>query len=238
MMRRGFSPPKLIIILSLVIILVFGFLTFTSIGKTGVQRSPLVTPEMQQKYLPIWKELVLYKNKISEDYFTKHITPKKTYLLKEVQLGERFVVNYQFKLDWVEFEVADSIVVKPNEDDHYLSIEELKERGGANLPQNNQNFAQEKLYYIINPIVEVNSVIKKDEADKKLAECENIKPAPNPVSFDSFKISVTKVVEGKEGLDTSKLRLIYRGFLIGLDNKTAKISEVDLSSGEINCVKD
>ena len=95
-----------------------------------------IAPEgITEKYLPIWKKLFVEKNNISEDCFNKHIRVLETGIstdqsrqLSPASRGrEYFEVLYSIKVDWIEFNNADHLVIRKKDQQEYLSTNEFIE---------------------------------------------------------------------------------------------------------------
>ncbi|OGM14983.1 hypothetical protein A3A76_05480 [Candidatus Woesebacteria bacterium RIFCSPLOWO2_01_FULL_39_23] len=227
---RGLSLVILLfLILSVgLIVLVIPKLNLTSSNK--LRRSSSVSEELENKYMPIWQQLYLEENKIDEEYFKKHIIAKEVDL-KVNQLGENLWITYEFEIDWVTLQFIDGILIKPMGADHFYSLEELKDAAKPPTDKHPEvGELVEGVYYQINPIVKIDSIITKKEAEAKLKSCDpELKPAPSPIKFGRF--------EFKEHADY-KTRLLYRGMMNAL-SKTSKmkVGEVDLSTGEVSCTE-
>ena len=236
--RSGKSGKPLgIIFLMILVLIIIGsivyFLPKTSLlSSNKVNRSSTLSAELHDQYLPIWKQLFMENNNIDETYFYAHIFPKETGLNKNNPLGEQFYIKYEYRVDWAKIELTDGIIIKPNGEDHYLSLEELKKMassGTTNHPEVNETV--QDLFWQINSIIKTDTIISKSEADKKLKTCDSsIKAAPKPIQIKSF-ISVDSLISGA----SSKKRLIYGGALL-LKGKT-KLGLVDLVTGEVDCTE-
>jgi hypothetical protein len=93
-----------------------------------------IAPEgITEKYLPVWKKLFMEKNNISEDYFDKHIKVLETGIstdqsrqLSPASRGrEYFEILYYIKIDWIELNNADHLVIRKKDQQEYLSIDEF-----------------------------------------------------------------------------------------------------------------
>jgi hypothetical protein len=96
--------------------------------------------EVKEKYLPIWKKMLMKKNSLSEEYFRGHITVVDTALCtdKSLQLSgdpsanldewtrEFFLVLYKVKIDWAEMLVRDNFAVKTKDGGTYFDEPEVE----------------------------------------------------------------------------------------------------------------
>lgn len=91
-----------------------------------------VAPEgISEKYLPVWKRLFMEKNGISNDYFDKHIkiletgisTDQSRQLSPNSRGREYFEILYNIKVDWIELNNADHLVIRQKDQQDYLSID-------------------------------------------------------------------------------------------------------------------
>ncbi len=129
---------KKIIIISVLICIIF------SCSKTDIQKvdcsiysipiEPVICSrtfcqsDTCQTYLIIWKNLLMSRNQMSQDYFDNHITPCKTSLDKW-DSGISFRISYNVKIDWAEVQLWDQFIIwlSPNTSGVYPSL---------NLPRN------------------------------------------------------------------------------------------------------
>lgn len=62
------------------------------------------------KYLRIWKELLISRNHLTEAYFNEHIFPYST-KIDSWNDGKSFRVEYKIKIDWAEAKMADQFII-------------------------------------------------------------------------------------------------------------------------------
>jgi hypothetical protein len=93
-----------------------------------------VAPDgITEKYLSVWKKLFMEKNNISEDYFNKHIqiietgisTDQSRQLSPTNRGREYFEILYHIKVDWIELNNADHLVIRKKDQQEYLTIDEF-----------------------------------------------------------------------------------------------------------------
>lgn len=93
-----------------------------------------VAPEgITEKYLPTWKKLFMEKNNISNDYFDRHIqiietgisTDQSRQVSPASRGSEYFEILYHIKIDWIEFNNADHLVIRQKDKQDYLNIDEF-----------------------------------------------------------------------------------------------------------------
>jgi len=77
-----------------------------------------------QTYFSIWKELLLSRNQMSQDYFNSHITPCNTSIDKWND-GITFRISYKVKIEWAEVLLGDQFIIwlSPSTSGLYLPIE-------------------------------------------------------------------------------------------------------------------
>jgi hypothetical protein len=63
-----------------------------------------------QTYFSIWKELLLSRNQMSQDYFNSHITPCNTSIDKWND-GITFRISYKVKIEWAEVLLGDQFII-------------------------------------------------------------------------------------------------------------------------------
>ena len=61
-------------------------------------------------YFNIWKELIISRNQLTEDYFNNHIFPYKTEI-DSWNDGKSFRVEYKVKIGWAEANLSDQFIV-------------------------------------------------------------------------------------------------------------------------------
>jgi hypothetical protein len=61
-------------------------------------------------YFKIWKELIISRNQLSENYFNEHIFPYKT-VIDSWNDGKSFRVEYKVKIGWAESNLADQFII-------------------------------------------------------------------------------------------------------------------------------
>lgn len=102
----------------------------------GAQHVSIAPKDITEKYLPVWKKLFMERNGVSEDYFNKHIrvietgisTDRSRQLVPPAERGrEYFEVLYRIKVDWVELNNGDHLLIRKWNEDRYLSIDEFIE---------------------------------------------------------------------------------------------------------------
>jgi hypothetical protein len=88
--------------------------------------------EITEKYLPIWRDLFMKENAISEDYYGAHIRVVETGLSTDKSrriTGDRgreyFEVVYRINIDWIQLNVADHLVIRRKNEQRYLNIDEF-----------------------------------------------------------------------------------------------------------------
>lgn len=231
-MRKGFSLILLFCIIILTVVAGLAIFKFTRSPSGQITISDNMTEEFSQKYLEVWNKFFLKANRnISESYFKAHIFPQSTRLNKLNPLGEEFIVNYNFKVDWVTMPFQDSIIIKPNDEDHYLSLEELYLKAGWN--SNTSYGPSVALYYLTIFIIPVEKVITEEEAKIKLRTCDS-EMTPHVKPFDIREFRFTKEFLVEERSEQNKKRLLYIGAR-KMPNSNWKMAEVDLETGKTNC---
>ena len=63
-----------------------------------------------KKYFNIWKELLISRNQITEEYFNEHIFPVST-KIDTWNDGKSFEIEYLIKIDWTEAQIRDQFIV-------------------------------------------------------------------------------------------------------------------------------
>ncbi|MBN1263146.1 MAG: hypothetical protein JW991_02195 [Candidatus Pacebacteria bacterium] len=88
--------------------------------------------EITEKYLPLWKKLFMEKNDLNPDYFDRHIKVLETGIstdrsrqLSSERGREYFEVLYHLKIDWIELNESDHLVIRKEGEERYLSPEEF-----------------------------------------------------------------------------------------------------------------
>ncbi len=112
-------------------------------GTIEIQDTP---KEINEKYVPIWKNLFMKKNSMIENYFNKHIeiidTGISTDQSRFIAMGgfaderrergrEYFEILYKIKSDWVEFDTKDRFAIRNENSDVYLTQAEIEENMNA-----------------------------------------------------------------------------------------------------------
>jgi hypothetical protein len=112
---------------------------------------PTSYPVEASAYLPVWKDIFLRSNGMSEDYFNSHIFVVGFFVFDDNYQGsasKEIVVSYYFQLDWVYARLSDTLNVEvgdakdqPDADitkikpiDHLASQERIKEAVKAASP--------------------------------------------------------------------------------------------------------
>lgn len=89
-------------------------------------KEPPVSGDIRNKYFPIWERVFMEKNKISQDYFDKHIEVENISKM-EWKEGESLAIRYLVRVDWATARLRDSILIKPQGQNSYYTVEELQE---------------------------------------------------------------------------------------------------------------
>jgi len=80
-------------------------------------------------YLGIWKELFLATNKMTEEYFSKHITVYNVATYKYANQGIQFELSYKLSIDWFEAQYNEGFMI-------WLFPSYLLSNPTINLPSN------------------------------------------------------------------------------------------------------
>ena len=83
---------------------------FTIIISCEKHSTDLCDSEECNTYFNIWKELIISRNQLSEDYFNNHIFPYKTEI-DNWNDGKSFRVEYKVKIDWAEANLSDQFII-------------------------------------------------------------------------------------------------------------------------------
>lgn len=189
MYQRGLVPIFIVIVLAAVIF--GGYLVYqkqlpsrfiTSPPPSPIintSKEPPVSEDIKNTYSPIWKELFMEKNSISEEYFSKHIKIINIYKA-ELNSGESLNIRYQFVIDWATtLQIIDSLLIKSKDLSRYYSPEEVKQNAKT---QNGVGTSPHK----ISRIIPVESIISYDTAINNLkTKCSSLlKTEPNNIAID------------------------------------------------------
>lgn len=79
---------------------------FTTSCRKKLDPVNLCDTEECKEYYTIWKELLLERNDMSEDYFSEHISPTDV-IMDSYNSGKTFRIRYNFKLEWAEISTID-----------------------------------------------------------------------------------------------------------------------------------
>ena len=151
-----------------------------------------------EKYLPIWKKLFMEKNKISENYYNKHIRVIETGIstdqsrnLSPERGREYFEVLYRIKIDWIEFSEADHLVIRKKNQTEYLSIEEFIDE---------EESAKEKFQKVSSFIPIEGAPLSFEDAVQKLkqinSDAKYLKPVYLTLIFKSPSYDTEQIANG------------------------------------------
>ena len=73
----------------------------------------LCTDALCTKYMKIWKELLIQRNKLPEDYFCRHIELAKS-SIDDWNDGTSFSICYSIKIDWAITYTCDQFIININ----------------------------------------------------------------------------------------------------------------------------
>lgn len=139
------------------------------------------------------------KNNIREDYFNEHIRVLETGIstdqsrqLSSVDKGhEYFEVLYSIKVDWIEFNEADHLVIRKKGQQEYLDTNEFIEE---------EKNAKEKFQRIGSFIPIEKAPMSFEEAVKKLqqinSDAKHLKPAYLTLNFKSPSYDKENIANG------------------------------------------
>lgn len=155
--------------------------------------------EITEKYLPAWKKLFLEKNNITKDYFDKHIqiletgisTDQSRQLSPASRGREYFEILYHIKVDWIELNNADHLVIRRKDQEDYLSVDEFIEEAKS---------AKEKFSQVGNFIPIEKAPMSFEEAVEKLqrinSEAKHLKPVYLTLAFKSPRDDKEQIANG------------------------------------------
>lgn len=159
-----------------------------------------IAPEsITEKYLSVWKKLFMEKNNISEEYFNKHIKVLETGISTDLSRSlsftnrgrEYFEVLYNIKIDWIELNDADHLVIRKKDQEDYLSVDEfiMEEKNAKETFQQVSSFV---------PIEK--APISFEEAVRKLqqinSDAKYLKPAYLVLGFKSPSYDKENIANG------------------------------------------
>jgi len=81
----------------------------------------ICTSDICTQYLAIWKELIIQKNNLSQNYFDSHVELCGTEI-NSWQQGISFRVCYKFNICWAVAYNCDSFVIKIHADESYYPM--------------------------------------------------------------------------------------------------------------------
>jgi hypothetical protein len=91
---------------------IFPFILLVAFSSKPSPPSPCKAEnELCERYLRVWKNLLLKRNNMSEEYFKKHITPVEAGAGPRGE-GAGFVIWYKIKIDWAEIPGYNQFEVK------------------------------------------------------------------------------------------------------------------------------
>lgn len=129
----------------------------TANNPDGTQGVWDASTEVNDRYEELWKHLFIRKNKLSEEYFQKHISVLDTgistdqsYLLSLGTRGEPvktkgreyYNVMYRVSVDWAEISAIDYFMIKDNRSDEYLTAAAVEEN--AFIPEDYETFPRKR----------------------------------------------------------------------------------------------
>jgi hypothetical protein len=123
----------------------------------GTQNIWDASMELNEKYETAWKNLFIRKNRISEEYFIKHvsildtgISTDQSYLLSLGTRGdpiksrgrEYYNVMYKISVGWAQFSSIDYFAIKDNNSDTYFTSAEVEEN--AFIPEEVEKYPRKR----------------------------------------------------------------------------------------------
>lgn len=133
---------------------------------TNPYKEPPASKEVNDIYLPVWKQIFTQQNSLSENYFKNHIEILNTSTNEWIE-GTSFVVLYRVKVGWANAIRRDAILIKSKGSTDFLPASKILENVKVE-PQKNEVAA----------LIPIESIISYDLAINNLkSQChQSLKP--------------------------------------------------------------